>query len=175
MNLNKFKETKHSACQSCQRPAGACGHPTRPLDSDGREEDHRVQVPAEARQVKALAAQCPWRKRGSSRLQACPGSGDLTQAQRRGPAAVWPPSSVFLPERYPGQATEPRPLRVQHGSDDAAGTVRRWEGPGTQGVELGPTQARVASAGSLNRAPGEWAVVTLQGCQDSSGKWEEIN
>lgn len=54
------------------------------------------------------------------------------QAQRRGPAAVWPsPSSVSPSERYPGQASEPR-----HGSDDAAGTGRRWEGPGTKGVEL---------------------------------------
>lgn len=38
-----------------------------------------------------------------------------------------------------------------------------------------PAQARVASTGSLNRAPGEWTVVTLQGCRDSSGEWEEIN
>ena len=35
------------------------------LDSDGREEDRRVQVPAEARQLKALRVQRPWRKRGS--------------------------------------------------------------------------------------------------------------
>lgn len=63
MNLNKFKETIQLAGPASAPRAHAAipldqaqTAPPALLDSDGREEDHRVQVPAEARRVKALTA-----------------------------------------------------------------------------------------------------------------------
>lgn len=62
-------------------------------------------------------------------------------------------------------------------------TMQRAQDGGGKGraprVELtvAAAQAQVASTGSLS--PGtqhhESGLVTLQGCQDSSGEWEEIN